>query len=69
MAAVKPVVAAGSIASRAVHLKITPAPRNIRESREILKLVKGYGDLTMFKNMRVRNMITASQLHAKQMTV
>lgn len=41
-----------SLAARAVHLKITPAPSDIRQSREILKLLKGYGDVTMFRNLK-----------------
>jgi hypothetical protein len=42
-----------SLASRCVHLKINPAPKTLRESREILKIVKGYGDVVMFRNLKV----------------
>lgn len=54
MSTPKSLSAAQSIAGRAVHLKITPAPKSIRESREILNLLKGHGDLTMFRNLKVR---------------
>jgi len=52
MSATKVLPTAQSMANRAVHLKITPAPGAIRQSREILKLLKGYGDVTMFRNLK-----------------
>lgn len=43
----------GSITERAVHIKIQPKPRNIHESREVLKVLKSFGDVISFRNLRV----------------
>ncbi|KAK5121192.1 hypothetical protein LTR85_005676 [Meristemomyces frigidus] len=39
-------------ANRAVHLRITPRPSNIGESREIMRLVSQFGEVEHFKNMK-----------------
>jgi len=39
-------------ANRAVHLRITPRPSNIGESREILRLISQFGEVDYFKNMK-----------------
>jgi len=52
MSATKVPASSGALAARAIHLKITPAPRDVRQSREILKLLKGFGDVTMFQNLK-----------------
>lgn len=39
-------------ANRAVHLRITPRPSNISESREILRLVSKFGEVEYFKNLK-----------------
>jgi len=52
MSATKFLTVAQSISARSVHLKIAPAPSNIGQSREILKLLKGYGDVAMFRNLK-----------------
>jgi len=52
MSATKALPTARALTARAVHLKITPAPSDIRQSREILKLLKGYGEVTMFRNLK-----------------
>lgn len=38
--------------SRAVHLRITPRPSNLGESREILRLISQFGEVEYFKNLR-----------------
>lgn len=43
---------ARSTANRAVHLRITPRPSNISESREILRLVSQFGEVEYFKNLK-----------------
>jgi hypothetical protein len=45
-----------------VHIKITPAPRNIQESREVLRVLKRFGEVVMFKNLKVR--LVAPLLHS-----
>ncbi|KAK3621644.1 hypothetical protein LTR56_022683 [Elasticomyces elasticus] len=38
--------------TRAVHLRITPRPSNIGESREILRLISQCGGVEYFKNLK-----------------
>ncbi|KAF2234383.1 hypothetical protein EV356DRAFT_501949 [Viridothelium virens] len=44
--------AASEIASRAVHIKIWPRPSDLQESREILRVLQRFGEVTMFKTKR-----------------
>src|SRR5205809_2074751 len=37
-----------------VHVKITPAPRNMQESREVLRVLQRFGEVVMFKSLKVR---------------
>ncbi|KAK5134691.1 hypothetical protein LTR08_006206 [Meristemomyces frigidus] len=39
-------------ANRAVHLRITPRPSNIGESREIMRLISQFGAVEYFKSMK-----------------
>ena len=39
-------------AKRAVHLRITPRPSNIGESREIMRLVSQFGEVEYFKSLK-----------------
>ncbi|KAL2042183.1 hypothetical protein N7G274_005371 [Stereocaulon virgatum] len=39
-------------AGRAVHVKIHPRPRNLGESREVLRVLQQYGDVTMYKHLK-----------------
>ena len=39
---------------RAVHVKIYPRPRNLGESREVLRVLQQYGDVVMYKHLKVR---------------
>lgn len=41
-----------SVANRGVHLQITPRPRNLGESREILRLLSQFGEIDYFKNLK-----------------
>ncbi|KAI9665377.1 MAG: hypothetical protein M1831_001815 [Alyxoria varia] len=43
---------AGRMADKAVHLKIQPRTRTIRESREILRALKRYGTVVTFRNLQ-----------------
>ncbi|KAK4626057.1 hypothetical protein CLAFUW4_04301 [Fulvia fulva] len=43
---------ARSTANRALHLRITPRPSNLGESREILQLLSGFGEIEYFKNLK-----------------
>lgn len=38
--------------TRAIHLKITPRPSNLGESREILRLLSGFGEIEYYKNLK-----------------
>lgn len=43
-----------SAASKAVHLKVYPRPATLSESRELLHVLQQFGEVTMFKSLRVR---------------
>lgn len=40
------------IANRGVHLRITPRPSNLGETREILRLLSQFGEIDYFKNLK-----------------
>lgn len=40
------------LTNRAVHLRITPRPSNLGESREILRLISAFGEVEYFKNLK-----------------
>jgi hypothetical protein len=42
------------LASRSVHLRIQPRPANLSESREILRVLQRFGELSTYKYLRVR---------------
>ena len=60
MAVVRRIAAAAGdgLANRTVHIRVYPRPRNLAESREILRVLEGYGEVVMFKHLKV------SLLHA-----
>lgn len=39
---------------RAVYVKIYPQPRNLAESREVLRVLQRYGEVVMYKHLKVR---------------
>ncbi|KAM3425578.1 hypothetical protein BST61_g7525 [Cercospora zeina] len=43
---------ARTTAGRAVHLRITPRPSNLGESREILRLISQFGEVEYFRNLK-----------------
>ena len=49
-----------SSVGRAVHIKIHPRPRTVTESREILRVLERYGEVIMFKNLKVCMLFTTS---------
>jgi hypothetical protein len=51
--------AAGSIASKALAINIFPAPTNLAESREILRVLQSYGEVTTYKAFKVRALSTS----------
>ncbi|KAK3708769.1 hypothetical protein LTR37_011290 [Vermiconidia calcicola] len=40
------------LTTRAIHLRITPRPSNLGESREILRLLSAFGEIEYFKSLR-----------------
>ena len=44
-------------AGRAVHVKIHPRPRNLYESREILRVLQQYGEVAMYKHLKVHPLL------------
>ena len=37
----------------AVHIRVYPRPRNLAESREILQVLEKYGEIVMYKHLKV----------------
>ena len=48
--------AAGSITSKALAINIFPTPANLAESREILRLLQSYGEVTTYKAFKVSSL-------------
>ena len=46
-------VAEDGLASCSVHIRVFPRPRNLAESREILRVLEGYGEVVMYKHLKV----------------
>lgn len=42
----------------AVHIRIFPRPRNLGESREILRILEKFGEIVMFKHLKVSALIS-----------
>lgn len=42
-------------AGRAVHVKIHPRPLDLAESREVLRVLQQYGEVIMYKQLKVRS--------------
>lgn len=41
------------LTQRSVHVRIVPRPANVGESREVLRVLQRFGELTMYKSLRV----------------
>ena len=41
------------VVKEAVHVKIYPRPRNLAESREVLRVLQQYGEIAMYKHLKV----------------
>jgi len=41
------------LAQRSVHIRIVPRPANVGESREIFRILQRFGEMTMYKHLRV----------------
>ena len=38
---------------RAVHVKIHPRPRSLNESRDVLRVLERFGEVAVFKHLKV----------------
>jgi hypothetical protein len=47
------IASARAVGGRAVHIKIHPRPRTITESREVLRVLERYGEVLMYKSLKV----------------
>lgn len=52
-AAISKALQAANIAARAIHVKIHPTARTIAERREVLRVLEGFGEVEMFKSLKV----------------
>lgn len=58
---------ARSVAARTVHIKISPTPQNLSESRVVLQeLEQKFGEVTMFRSLKVCTQF-ALQVHLHQL--
>ena len=57
-----PIPAYANTVGRAVHVKIYPKPRNLAESREVLRVLQQYGEIIMYKHCKVFNSKAAGLL-------
>lgn len=48
------------VVKEAVHVKIHPRPRNLAESREVLRILQQYGEVTMYKHLKVSGLVFQS---------
>lgn len=60
--------AADGLAGNAVHIRVYPRPRNLAESREILRVLEGYGEVVMYKHLKVSNPLQAPFLDMAERT-
>lgn len=49
-------------AGRAVHVKIHPQPHDLAESREVLRVLQRYGEVVMYKHLKVSTIMLACSL-------
>lgn len=42
-----------ALASKTVHVKIYPTTRTFAERREVLRVLEGFGEVTMFRSLKV----------------
>lgn len=44
---------ATALAARCVHIKVYPTPRSLPERRQVLRVLERFGDVDMFRSLRV----------------
>ena len=53
MATSKTLPAWANTVGRAIHIKIHPQPQNLAESTEVLRALREYGEVVMYKHLKV----------------
>jgi hypothetical protein len=56
------------LATRSVHLDIHPRPANLSESREVLRVLQGFGAIDIYKTLAVRNSPSPTSLKTQALT-
>jgi hypothetical protein len=46
--------AARNVAARSLHIKIHPTARSLPERREVLRVLERFGEVEMFRSLKVR---------------
>lgn len=44
-----------ALTRRTVHLKVYPTARTFAERREVLRVMESFGEVAMFRSLKVRN--------------
>lgn len=60
--------ALGRLASTSVHIQMVPSPRRIGETRQILAALQKFGEVTTFRNLKVRELSVPRNKHARKPT-
>ena len=54
------------LASKSVHVRIQPKPASLSETREILRVLQRFGDIVVFKHLRVCGSLDENSLNHKR---
>lgn len=55
--------AAKALLGRTVHVKVKPRPRSLAESQQILHVLRRYGEISVFKHLKVYHPIQSTTIH------
>lgn len=55
--------AARNVAARSIHIKIHPTARSLPERREVLRVLERFGEIEMFRSLKVRSVQPHCHLH------
>ena len=48
---------ASSLLGRTVHVKIKPRPRSLAESAQVLRILRRYGEVDVYKHLKVSHLL------------
>lgn len=51
------IAVAKTLRARTVHIKLFPTPRSFPERREVLRVLERYGEVSMFRSLKVWHIV------------